>query len=223
MKRSIGAAELVFGIVVAALAAVMIVTASVPARTDDDAIEGKESAGAPKRTVVFNVDDPVVGYGETTRIEGRISPANPDERIELIGSSGEPFVRLRTNDDGEFSIRLSPLKSENVTAIWRDASSPPKYVEVRPQALVTLREANGGRAEVTGQVRPVLPGATAALTITRDRHPVVTTLLDVAEGGTFSFDLQMRRPGSYRAELRYSSPELRRVRALSQRLDTRSP
>lgn len=222
MKRSVGSVEVVFGILIAALAGVLIVTASAPARRAERAEEEKSDPGAPNRTVVFRIDDPVVGYGDATRIEGQISPANSGERVDLIGSSGAPLVRLRTNDDGEFAIRLTPLKSENLTAVWGEASSAPIYVEVRPRTQIALRKADRGRAEVTGQISPLLPGATAALTITRDRHPVMTTVLEVTEGGAFSFDFPMRSPGSYRAELRYSSPELRRVRVLSQRIQAPS-
>jgi hypothetical protein len=202
-----GFVERIVGLLVIALAAVLIATASAPGRQGDASADASTGSGS-QQEITLTSRRAGVGYGSATRLSGAVSQAAAGERVIIVDQLGRPLVRLSTDEEGKFAFPFAPTKTETLTATWKDAASAPVIVEVRARVRVVIESNPSGRAMVRGHVRPQLPDGQAAVTVTRDGVAVLTTVLPLTESGGFSYSFPARKPGTYRAELSYTASEI---------------
>jgi plastocyanin len=96
---------------------------------------------APARGVTLAASRSTVLFGDAITLSGAISSRQSGQSVTItVDPANEPARRIEvdTTANGEWSVRLQPRIRTQVTARWRNSTSDPVTVQVRPR--VSLRK-----------------------------------------------------------------------------------
>jgi hypothetical protein len=117
--------------------------------------------GIADRGVRVRLSKRTVAYGRSVRIQGRVNGATASTLIAITGPVGGGVGRLVTmRQDGRFSTKVRPSRSQSLRAIALTAGAPPRcssQVLVRTRARTTLTASkhwlrNGRALKLTGRL-----------------------------------------------------------------------
>ena len=183
MRRVLGV------ITVLALAAMLL----VPGRTAPALAQE-----APGVTLEVSKDSIVFGAG--VRLGGAISPASEGETISIIDHEGRERATTTTDEEGRYSVRLTPPRTSTYQARWLAALSEPATVKVRPKVGVRMRDVRlFDRAAVRGSIRPRQSAGRVTVRLFRDGRRVRERKVALRDGRFFKTSFQVRKLGRYRA------------------------
>jgi hypothetical protein len=163
-----------------------------------------------------------VRFGAAIILRGRLRPAVEGRRVAIV-ARGRVRARTRTDAGGRYELRLRPRRRVRLRARAGEVTSAPVTVRVRPRLRVRLLGVGlFHRARVGGTIRPGHPGARVTVRLYRNGN-VVRRRRAVVRGRRFATRFRIRRPGSYRARVRFDdSDHLAAARATTRRR-TRMP
>ncbi|MDQ3646590.1 MAG: peptidoglycan-binding protein, partial [Actinomycetota bacterium] len=149
--------------------------------------------------VTLRAEPRVVAFGARTSFSGQISPASPDQAVNIIDEMGRVIATTLTDATGTYLVRTTLRANMTVRAQWVAALSEPVVVQVRPAVSTALREVRlFGRARVTGSVRPAHPGETVRVRLFRDGGFVRSQRVRLRDGRWFGTAFAIHKPGNYR-------------------------
>ena len=100
-------------------------------------LKGSVTVTGPPPAVSLAAGLPIVTYGGSTTISGKVSSGNANEPVVITartaGGSAQSVATETTGAGGSFSHTVSPTIETTYTATWKGASSQPVTVEVRPK------------------------------------------------------------------------------------------
>jgi plastocyanin len=117
-----------------------------------DALEpaerGRIVVRGPPPSVALGVTPPIIRYGDTVHVQGRVSNGRANEQVVLFaqpygqGSFAQMTI-VRTTTGGSFDFVVTPALLTNYQAVWRQARSQPVSVQVRPRITLMPGRARG--------------------------------------------------------------------------------
>ena len=147
-------------------------------------------------------------FGATTTLSGRISPAAAGQTVNIVDDEGTVKATTTTDAEGRYRVRFAPRENEVLRAQWTAALSYPVRVKVRPFMWVDLgRTTLFEYARVRGALRPAHEGQRVKVAIYRFGSLVASKRVRLREGVRFSTSFLVRRPGTYRAVVRFSDDD----------------
>ncbi|MGH2694308.1 MAG: L,D-transpeptidase [Actinomycetota bacterium] len=184
--------------VVAALAVVTHVSVAVPAA----------GAQEPTPTVTLRADPSTFEFPGTTTLKGRISPPSEDQVVQILDHEGRIRAEALTNAEGRYKTKLSPRSNATLTSQWGPAISEPVKVRVRAVVATHLEDVRlFGKAHAHGRVRPTHRGARVTLVLLRAGHVVARHRVGLRDGQWFSTRFRIKKPGTYRARVRFDDED----------------
>jgi plastocyanin len=105
-------------------------------------LKGTVTANGPPPEVTLTADSPLITYGNTTSVSGKVSNGNSGEAVLLTSrpsgtTSFQQVAVLTTGAGGNFSYDVKPSIETAYTATWKGATSQPVTIEVRPRLTLT--------------------------------------------------------------------------------------
>jgi len=118
------------------------------------ALKGSATVNGPPPEVTLAADAPVVTYGGSATLSGKISSGAASESVVItskaIGASTtQQVATVTTSSDGTFTSTVSPTIGTTYTATWKGTSSQSITVQVRPRVAL----AHYGRTRLVTKVR----------------------------------------------------------------------
>jgi lipoprotein-anchoring transpeptidase ErfK/SrfK len=140
-------------------------------------------------------------FGQSTQLAGAVSPPSGGQTVVIVDeATGQPVGQGITAADGSYTLQLAPDRSLRVHAAWSGKVSPTIDLGVHPVVSVALQDVLlFGSATVSGLIKPALEGS-AAITLFRGKAVAAQHEAPVG-AGAFSVDIEILRPGSFRAEV----------------------
>jgi lipoprotein-anchoring transpeptidase ErfK/SrfK len=157
-------------------------------------------ASAAPQSVTLSATPAIVQYGQTTQLVGAISPTGGGQTVFIVDeASGQRLAQAVTAADGTYALQFAPDRTVRLHASWGGKVSHSIDLGVNPVVSVALKDVLlFGTARVSGQVQPPLDGS---VSITMFRGEAVSAQIDASlAAGAFALDVEIPRPGSYRAE-----------------------
>ena len=141
---------------------------------------------APKR---------LVGGGRA-KVSGRVLPARGGVSVALVARAKRSATRtMSTKADGSFALSLPISETTRLHAVAGGIRSQTLTTTVRSTVRIAVRRLAGGAAEITGRVRPALPGRVLLLRT----DSVAPTRTVRPRRGRFRIRLVRPRRGRYQA------------------------
>src|SRR5262249_25831039 len=138
-----------------------------------------------------------VTYGSTTRLSGVARGVRPVQLQQRSGGTWQLVAGLKAAQDGSISVAVKPTVTTQYRLASAKVAAAASRVTVAP--LVRLAVPRTPR-ELTGVMRPVLPGTTVA--IQREQGSTWTTVANATVGASGAFDAQFQLiAGTYRARV----------------------
>ena len=118
------------------------------------ALKGTTTVTGPPPEVTITVGTPVVTYGGSTTISGKISSGDASESVVIssrtVGSSStQQVATVTTGTGGTFTTAVKPSMQTTYTATWKGATSQSVTVAVRPK----IAFAHYGKTRFVAKVR----------------------------------------------------------------------
>jgi len=148
-------------------------------------------------------------YGQWVRIEGRATPVVEDELVEIVDREDGPIAQTRTDEDGRYSLLLQPR--ENLSIRARTATAQSEFVPIKVAFIVSvsLSDVNlFGRAKAAGSIRPAQPGKSAVVRLYRNGKIAQRKTVRLKNGRSFKARFNIRKPGGFRAKVKFGSSDL---------------
>ena len=100
------------------------------------AVKGTVVAQGPPPAVTLEVGSPIVTYGKSTTLTGKISTGNSGETVTITsrpeGASAQQVATATTGVDGSFTVTVKPTIQTDYVATWKSTQSQFASVQVRP-------------------------------------------------------------------------------------------
>jgi len=95
----------------------------------------------PPPAVTLDVGSPIVTYGNSTTLTGKISTGASGESVTITsrpeGASAQQVATATTGSEGSFSVTVKPTIQTDYTATWKSTQSQTASVQVRPRVRLT--------------------------------------------------------------------------------------
>jgi len=169
------------------------------------AVAGEALAG-----VTLRAGKSSMKYGQWVRLEGRVTPAVEDEPVEIVDRDDGPIAQTRTDEDGRYSILLKPRKNMSLRA--RTLAAKSDFVPIKVSFVVNVRLSKVnlfGRAKAAGSIRPAQPGKRAVVRLYRNGKVAQRKKVRLKEGRSFKTGFDIRKPGAFRAKLKFGTANLK--------------
>jgi hypothetical protein len=138
-----------------------------------------------------------VTFGSTTRLSGVARGVRPVQLQQRSGGAWQLVAGLKAAKDGSINIAVKPTATTQYRLATVKVAAAATRVAVAP--FVRLSVPRTPR-ELTGIMRPVLPGTTVA--IQREQGSTWTTVANTTVGTSGTFDAQFQlTAGTYRARV----------------------
>jgi stage II sporulation protein D len=138
-----------------------------------------------------------VTYGSTARLTGVARGVRPVQLQQRSGGTWQLVAGLKAAKDGSVNVAVKPTATTQYRLATGKVTAAAARVSVAP--LVRLAVPRTPR-ELTGVVRPVVPGA--AVAIQREQGSTWTTVASTTVGASGTFDAQLQLiAGTYRARV----------------------
>jgi N-acetylmuramoyl-L-alanine amidase len=168
-------------------------------------------------TLTLSADAATIEFGQGVTLSGTAAGAAAGSTVEIRNGAGAPIASATTDAAGAFSAEVQPQGSDSYVAVLGDASSPPVTVEVR--AVLSARMSPVrlfDRAVVRGTAGPVRPGPQVQVALLRGGRTVDTRRVSMGSDGGFRARFTIPDPGTYRAKVSFTAPDLLRGSARTQ-------
>ncbi len=173
-----------------------------------------QAAAAP--SVSLLASPPVVTFGEPMTLSGRITPWHAGQTVTIADRSGNVLATTTTATQGKYSTQYAPRGNVWAHAEYGGISSATIKLRVRPLLTVRLTEVHVfGTAVVRGKVRPLVPGGKVDLTLLNGSRRVLQRTVALQDGGSYSTEVPVGEPGTYRVRASFSDPDHAPVTVLS--------
>jgi len=100
-------------------------------------LKGSVTVNGPPPAVSLAAGLPIVKYGGSTTISGKVSSGDANESVVITartaGGSTQSVATETTGAGGTFSHTVSPTIETTYTATWKGASAQPVTIHVRPK------------------------------------------------------------------------------------------
>ena len=178
---------------------------------------GESPAGAARPGISLRSSRHVVTAGQSVVLRGGARAADRGDRVR-IRNARHVIATTRTDAAGRYSIAVRPWRDTRYRARWKGRSSAPVLVRVRARLGLRLRKLRlFGLARVEGEVRPASAPGRAWVRVWRNGRPLLRRAVSTREGARFELRFRVRRPGTYRAALRYDDARHLPVSATTRR------
>jgi hypothetical protein len=102
----------------------------------------------PNKTVTISASRPVVVYGHTVALSGKINPPATNQKIDIFAqpfglSTMSAFSSTDTTNGGQWSLDVKPTIETTYQAHWNTETSSTVGVKVRPAITLTLVRMHG--------------------------------------------------------------------------------
>jgi plastocyanin len=101
------------------------------------AAKGSVVVQGPPPAVTLDVGAPIVTYGGSTTLTGKISTGESGQTVTITahpeGASAQQVTTATTGTDGSFSVTVKPAIQTDYTATWKSTQSQMASVQVRPR------------------------------------------------------------------------------------------
>ncbi len=151
----------------------------------------------PDTTVAVQLSAPVKvkGAKKFALVTGHVVPARLDVPVQLTREATQTTVTdLLSAADGSFSVTIPIRETTRVQATAETISSQTLTITSYSTVHIKIRKLGGGKARITGEVGPWLPGKLLLLHSTAFKPSQTTTKM---KNGKFSFLLKRPRPGGF--------------------------
>jgi hypothetical protein len=168
-------------------------------------------------TLTLSADAATIEFGQGVTLSGKAADAAAGSTVEIRNGAGAPIASATTDAAGAFSAEVQPQGSDSYVAVLGDASSPPVTVEVR--AVLSARMSPVrlfDRAVVRGTVGSARPGSQVLVALLRGGRTVDTRRVTMGSDGGFRARFTIPDPGTYRAKVSFTAPDLLRGSARTQ-------
>lgn len=157
-------------------------------------------ASAAPQGVTLTASPTTMLFGQATQLSGTVSPPSGGQTVAIVDeATGQQLGQAVTAGDGSYALQHAPDRNVRVHATWSGKVSHTVDLGVQPIVSVTLKDVLlFGSATASGQIQPPLDGS-VTITLFRGKAVAVQREAPVA-AGAFSIELEILRPGSYRAE-----------------------
>jgi L,D-transpeptidase catalytic domain len=157
-------------------------------------------ASAAPQGVTLTASPSTMLFGQTTQLAGTVSPPSGGQTVAIVDeATGQHIGQAITAADGSYALQLAPDRNVRVHSVWSGKVSQAVDLGVQPVVSVALKDVLlFGSATASGQIQPPLDGS-VAITLFSGKAVAAQREAPVA-AGTFSIELDILRPGSYRAE-----------------------
>lgn len=180
--------------------------------------------GADPGTVSLEADAGVVRWGQTVRLRGEVSTGEEGAEVRILDQDDATVAVAVTDATGAFRTSFVPRRNVMLRAEWVAVRSTTVHVRVKPIVTVNLYHVRlFGRALVTGNVRPAVPGQRVTLKLRRNGRVVATKTVATDRGRYFRARFRIRRPGSYTVRASADPTGLARAGKTSRKLTTSLP
>jgi hypothetical protein len=149
-------------------------------------------------TVSLESDADLVRWGDAVRLSGEVSTGEEGAEIRILDQDDAVVAEAVTAAGGVYEASFVPRRNVILRAEWLTVQSPTVQVRVKPIVKVNLYHVElFGRALVTGNVQPGLPGQRVALKLRRNGRVVAKKTVAADDGRYFKARFRIRKPGSY--------------------------
>ena len=182
------------------------------------------SAGQAGESVTLKAGRTRIKFGQSVRIEGRATPVVDNELVTIIDREDGEIAQTRTDEEGRYSLLLQPR--ENLSIRARTLTAQSAFVPIKVAFIVNVRlsEVNlFGRAKASGSIKPAQPGKKAVVRLYRNGKVAQKKNVKLREGRWFKTRFDIRKPGSFKAKLRFGSADLKTGYDTSSRRRTKLP
>ena len=104
-------------------------------------VKGTVVVQGPPPAVTLDVGSPIVTYGNSTTLTGKISTGASGESVTITsrpeGASAQQVTTATTGSEGSFSVTVKPTIQTDYTATWKSTQSQTASVQVRPRVRLT--------------------------------------------------------------------------------------
>jgi len=103
--------------------------------------KGSVTVQGPPPAVTLDIGAPIVTYGNSTTLTGKISTGASGESVTITsrpeGASAQQVATATTGSEGSFSVTVKPTIQTDYTATWKSTQSQTASVQVRPRVRLT--------------------------------------------------------------------------------------
>jgi plastocyanin len=104
-------------------------------------VKGTVVVQGPPPAVTLDIGSPIVTYGNSTTLTGKISTGASGENVTITsrpeGASAQQVATATTASSGSFSVTVKPTIQTDYTATWKSTQSQTASVQVRPRVRLT--------------------------------------------------------------------------------------
>ena len=159
-------------------------------------------------TVTLKASDKQFSFGKTITLSGAVTPATPDQEIEILDEDGTKITSATTNNQGKYSTRITPRHNLNLRAYWTGTPSDEVPIKVRPIVDVKLKDVRlFDEARAWGQVSPgTVPGKITVL-LRRWGKVYKKQNVRIGKGGWFKTKFEVNKPGGFKVTAVYNGED----------------
>ena len=166
-------------------------------------------AQAASSRVTLSASRGVVTIGDAVRLTGVVTPTTAHEMVVILNATGQRVAHATTDAKGRYAVSFVPVRNVRVHAAWGRALSGPVLLRVHARTHATLGNVRlFDRAEATGWVRPLRPGAHVRVSLIHEGAVVARRWPALGPHGRFATDLPVEQPGWYRVVAAFHAPDL---------------
>lgn len=167
------------------------------------------SAQAATPGVTLSASRGIVTIGDAVRLSGAVTPTTAHEVVVIVDAEGQRVARAATGAAGRYDVSFVPRRNLTVRATWGTAVSEPASVQVHARVQATLGDVRlFDRAQVSGWVRPLRPGAHVRVSLIHGGKVVARRWPALGPHSRFATDLPVQAPGWYRVVAVFRAPDL---------------
>jgi plastocyanin len=119
-------------------------------------LKGSVAVKGPPPEVTLDVDAPILFYGHSTTLTGKVSSGDSGESVTITshpeGSSAQQVTTATTTTGGAFTATVKPTIQTDYSATWKGTTSQLASVQVRPLVRLTHYTATRLFAKVSSSI-----------------------------------------------------------------------
>ena len=163
-------------------------------------------------------------FGQKVRLSGAIDPAAEGETVNIVDEEARVLASATTDAGGRYSTTLAPRRTVTLRAQWTAAFSDEVPVRVAPLVRAGLDHVRVfGKGRLHGSVLPAHGDGSVTYSVKRNGREVGHGTVPLKNGRWYSTRVAVKRPGTYRAVVRFDDDDHAPGRALSPARTTNLP
>jgi hypothetical protein len=161
------------------------------------------AAAAPNKAVTIKAARPVVVYGSSVTLSGKVSMPQSGQKVDVLAepfgtTSPTPLATVETTNGGQWTFMAKPTIQTMYEAQWKGETSSNVDVKVRPAIKLTLVSTHGSVGTFSTTVTAARSFAGKFVLVQRLASTGATTLRKVTldSSSTATFKVRMHRGSS---------------------------